>query len=76
MPPLPPDSYAASVYLYYAMQARRERPLGYSTTAPPAADAVARGLRRKFDNLTLADLGVRYVVVFENGRPVRLRRLG
>jgi hypothetical protein len=71
-----PDRQEGSVYLYYAMQAPRERLLGYSTTAPPEADAVARSLQRKFDNLTLADLGVRYVVVFENGRPVRLRRLG
>ena len=28
VPPLPPDDYAGSVYLYYAMQAPRERPLG------------------------------------------------
>ena len=37
LPVLPPDAYAGSVYLYYAMQAPRERPLGYATSAPPAA---------------------------------------
>ena len=37
LPALPPDDYAGSVYLYYAMQAPRERPLGYSTSAPPEA---------------------------------------
>jgi hypothetical protein len=71
-----PDRQEGSVYLYYALQAPRERPLGYSTTAPREADTVARRLRRKLDGPLLADLGVRYVVVFENGRPVGLRRLG
>ena len=33
-PTLPPDAYAGSVYLYYAMQAPREQPLGYATSAP------------------------------------------
>ena len=37
-----PRAAEGSVYLYYAMQAPRERPLGYSTTAPPEADRVAR----------------------------------
>src|SRR3970282_1023423 len=37
LPALPPDAYAGSVYLYYAMQAPRERPLGYATSAPPEA---------------------------------------
>jgi hypothetical protein len=71
-----PDRNEGSVYLYYAMQAPRERPFGYSTTAPPVADAFARRLRRESDRLLLAELGVRYVVVFEDGRPVQLRRLG
>ena len=44
VPVLPPDAYAGSVYLYYAMQAPRERPLGYATSAPPAAFAAARRL--------------------------------
>ena len=42
VPPLPPDAYAGSVYLYYAMQAPRERPLGYATSAPPEAFRTAR----------------------------------
>ena len=44
VPVLAPDAYAGSVYLYYAMQAPRERPLGYATSAPPAAFRVAREL--------------------------------
>ncbi len=40
-----PDVHLGSVYLYYDMQARRERPGGYSTTAPVIADSVARTLR-------------------------------
>ena len=46
VPPLPPDAYAGSVYLYYAMQAPRERPLGYSTSAPPEAPSRRRAVRR------------------------------
>jgi len=66
VPPLPPDSYAGSVYLYYAMQAPRERPLGYSTSAPPEAFRTARalpGIARK--------LGVSVVVEYSNGAPLR-----
>ena len=37
--PEPPEG---SIYLYYAMQAPRERPTGYSTTAPPGPTACAR----------------------------------
>jgi hypothetical protein len=40
-----PDVHLGSVYLYYDMQALRERPGGYSTTAPLAADSTARSLR-------------------------------
>jgi hypothetical protein len=40
-----PDVHLNSTYLYYDMQARRERPTGYSTTAPAAADATVRELR-------------------------------
>jgi len=69
-----PDRQEGSVYLYYAMQAPRERPFGYSTTAPPEVDGFARRAQR--GALGLADLGVRYVVVFERGRPVRLDRVG
>ena len=51
LPVLPPDAYAGSVYLYYAMQAPRERPLGYATSAPPAAFRVARELPRAREEL-------------------------
>ena len=40
-----PDIHYGSVYQYYEQQARRERPLGYSTTAPVAADVVGRKLQ-------------------------------
>jgi hypothetical protein len=66
-PALPPDAYAGSVYLYYAMQAPRERPLGYSTSAPPAAFAAARRLPAG-----ARELGVTVVVGYRDGRPVRL----
>jgi hypothetical protein len=74
-PVLLPEAYAGSVYLYYAMQAPRERPLGYSTTAPPEAEETARRLRRGPDAALLRELGVRYVVDHRNGRPNRLRAL-
>jgi hypothetical protein len=41
-----PDSDLGSVYHYYDMQARRERPAGYSTVAPITADEALRPLRR------------------------------
>ena len=41
---LPPERHAGSVYLYDAMQAPRERPLGYSTAARPVAFRAARQL--------------------------------
>jgi hypothetical protein len=64
VPPLPPDVYAGSVYLYYAMQAPRERPLGYSTAAPPEAFRVARELPSR-----AKDLGVSVVVEYRDGIP-------
>jgi hypothetical protein len=64
-----PDRQEGSVYLYYAMQAPRGRPLGYSTTAPPEADRVARELQH---GLEPARLGVRWVVEYRRGRPLRL----
>jgi len=57
-----PDRQKASVYLYYAMQAPRERPAGYSTTAPGKADTVLRELQRA-PCRNLAVLGVRYLAV-------------
>jgi hypothetical protein len=60
----------ASVYLYYGMQAPRERPVGYAA-APPRG---ARGFVERFNRLDcgiwlpgdgaeLARLGIRYVIV-------------
>ena len=60
-----PDNQDASVYLYYAMQAPRERPAGYSTTAPLAADIALRELQRSPCS-RLAELGVRYLAVHYN----------
>jgi hypothetical protein len=56
------------VYQYYDMQVLRERPLGYSTLAPVAADELARRLRalncgRARDVALLRRLAVRYVAV-------------
>ena len=65
-----PELLEGSVYLYYSIQAPRERPLGYSTTAPPEADRVARGLRS--GKLDPPQLGVRWIVEFERGVPQRL----
>jgi hypothetical protein len=64
-----PDQQEGSVYLYYAMQAPRERPLGYSTTAPPEADRVARRLQHGLDP---GNLGVSWIVEYRRGKPLRL----
>ncbi|HUQ22929.1 MAG TPA: hypothetical protein VM049_07920 [Gaiellaceae bacterium] len=69
VPVLAPDSYAGSVYLYYAMQAPRERPLGYSTAAPSEAFRTAGELPG-----SARDLGVSVVVEYSNGAPVRATR--
>jgi hypothetical protein len=45
LPVFRPDIHFGSVYLGYARQSPSERPQGYSTTAPPAADRLARELR-------------------------------
>jgi hypothetical protein len=45
LPVFRPDVHFGSAYVGYARQSPRERPLGYSTLAPPAADRVARQLR-------------------------------
>lgn len=70
LPVYPPDRQANSVYLYYAMQSPHVRPLGYSTTAPRAAERVARRLRS--GRLRPRDLGVRWLVRYRDGRPVEL----
>jgi hypothetical protein len=64
-----PERQEGSMYLYYALQAPRERPLGYSTTSPPAADRVARELQQGLDPRTL---GVRWIVEYRRGKPLRL----
>jgi hypothetical protein len=58
-----PDRQEGSVYLHYAMQVPRERPAGYSTTAPKEADSTLRKLRN--DPCAARELGVRYLAVFE-----------
>jgi len=45
LPVFLPDVDYGSVYQYYDMTAQRERPTGYSTTAPVIADTVARKLQ-------------------------------
>lgn len=65
LPVFRPDIHFGSVYLAYARQSPRERPQGYSTTAPPAADRLARELRGlSCGRGTIpAGLGVRFVAV-------------
>jgi hypothetical protein len=63
MPVRGPDRQEASVYLYYAMQAPRERPAGYSTIAPKKAARVLRELQPCADARHLSELGVRYLAV-------------
>jgi hypothetical protein len=76
LPVLPPDDQRGSVYLYYAMQAPRERPGGYSTTAPPEAERVARFFDPAFGGgrarQAAVELGVSWIVEFERGRPQRV----
>jgi hypothetical protein len=64
LPILPPDLQEGSVYLYYAMQAPRERPLGYSTVAPKEALHVVQELASCPTPAALDDLGVRVLSVF------------
>jgi len=67
LPVFLPDVHYGSVYLYYDQQARRQRPAGYSTTAPVAADAAMRRLERlncgDWQGVDLRALGVQYVAV-------------
>ncbi len=62
LPVFPPGEQDAAVYLYYRMQAPREGPAGYTTTAPPEADAQLRELRAQ-PCRDLAELGIRYLAV-------------
>jgi hypothetical protein len=68
LPVFLPAIHYGSVYEYYDMQVLRERPLGYSSLAPVAADRLARRLRalncgRGRTLRVLRRLGVRYVAV-------------
>ena len=65
LPVFRPDLHYGSVYLGYARQSPRERPQGYSTLAPPAADRLARDLRGLScgRGSVPSDLGVRFVAV-------------
>jgi hypothetical protein len=65
LPVFRPDIHYGSAYLAYARQSPRQRPQGYSTLAPPAADRLARELRGLScgrDSIPPA-LGVRFVTV-------------
>src|SRR5207248_4636290 len=64
LPVFLPGIHYGSVYLYEDMRARRERPEGYSTTAPKAAELVALRLQP----LNCGD--------WTQGRAALLRRLG
>jgi hypothetical protein len=63
LPVYAPDRQEASVYLYHAMQAPRERPAGYSTIAPKEAARVLRELQPCADVRHLGELGVRFLAV-------------
>ena len=69
LPVFLPDVHYGSVYFSYAMQAPRERPNGYSTVAPVAAEAVAKRLERlncgDWTGIDLAALGVRFVTLHQ-----------
>jgi hypothetical protein len=81
LPVFLPGRAEGSVYLYYDMQAARERPGGYSTVAPKSADDAARRLRPlncgdwSVHPHALDRLGVRYVAVhmglFEGDVPLK-----
>ena len=65
LPVFRPDVHFGSAYLGYARQSPRERPQGYSTVAPPAADRLARRLRGLScgRGSVPRELGVRFVTV-------------
>lgn len=65
LPVFRPDMHYGSAYLAYARQSPRERPQGYSTLAPPAANRLARELRGVSCGRRPipASLGIRFVAV-------------
>jgi hypothetical protein len=79
LPVLHPSSAHGSLYLYYDMQAQRQRPGGYSTLAPKRAGTLALRLQplncgdwRPGTDRLLRRLGVRYLALhaglFEPGQ--------
>jgi hypothetical protein len=63
LPVFPAERHWNSVYLYYGIQAPRDRVGGYSTTAPPAAAARLLSLMRLNCGRGDVPADVRYVVV-------------
>jgi hypothetical protein len=61
LPVYEPGNQNASAYLYYLMQAPREHPSGYTTTAPIRADVTLRALQQQPCRY-LDALGIRYIV--------------
>ena len=79
LPMVHPSVHRGSVYLYYDMQAQRERPAGYSTVAPKKAATIALALESlncgdwlPGNKALLRRLGVRYIAfhdgLFSGGR--------
>ncbi len=65
LPVIRPDIHYGSVYLAYARQSPRERPQGYSTVAPRAADRAARELHGLSCGQGTVPDGVDWVVVHD-----------
>jgi hypothetical protein len=72
LPVILPQRHFGSPYLYYLMQAPRERPGGYSTVAPDEAEDLARRLSRlncgywdRGGEALLSELDVRYLTVHD-----------
>jgi hypothetical protein len=67
LPVFLPDVHFNSTYLYYDMQAQRQRPTGYSTTASTLADNTARMLRPiacgVWTGAPVRQFRIRYIVV-------------
>jgi hypothetical protein len=63
LPVIRPDVHYGSVFLGYARQSPRERPQGYSTLAPPAADRWARSHRGLSCGRGVVPTGIDWVVV-------------
>jgi hypothetical protein len=68
LPVFLPDRQDASVYLYYTMQAPRQHPSGYSTTAPRAAESQLRELWGSPCRY-LGSLGIRYLATHRAQNP-------